>query len=80
MSVTEAPIGSDNILPREDDKSASAGVGFREGNLWPHSEWYPVRLPTRAQSRGVPTAKSGKSDGMTELEWTIGVLEELLLE
>jgi hypothetical protein len=34
----------------EDGKSASAGVGFHQGSLRPHSSGNPVRLPTRANS------------------------------
>jgi hypothetical protein len=37
IAVTEAPSGSGISMVSEDDKSASAGVGFRKGNLRPHS-------------------------------------------
>jgi hypothetical protein len=35
--LLERSAGSGSLRAGEDDKSASAGVGFRKGNLRPHS-------------------------------------------
>jgi hypothetical protein len=39
---SKAPSGLGTVVFGEDDKSASAGVGFRKGNQRPHFNWYPA--------------------------------------